>query len=192
MEQIRHITSRDNPSIKHAKSVREGREKGLIFIEGVRLVEEALRSGLTIREAFVSMDRLDSAKVVAVTGELKSRGSTVHTVSAKIADSLSDTKSGQGVVAIGEQPTAMQLSDLAIDGRASIPLILFLDEVNNPSNLGAVIRTAEAAGVVGVITSIRSADPYSPKALRASMGSAFRLPIVTDVDINSLSDWARR
>jgi TrmH family RNA methyltransferase len=72
----------------------------------------------------------------------------------------------------------------------SVPIVVFLYETNNPSNLGAVIRTAEAAGAAGVIVSTGSADAFSPKAVRAAMGSSFRLPVWTDVDIGEAIGWA--
>jgi TrmH family RNA methyltransferase len=69
-------------------------------------------------------------------------------------------------------------------------LVIFLNEINNPANLGAVFRTAEAAGVAGVITSRNSADVYSPKSLRAAMGSAFRLSIWDNAVFNEVLSWS--
>ena len=191
MKDIQHITSRDNPRIKLAKSVREGRQDGLIFVEGVRLAEEAIRSRLRVSEAFVSAELLGSERVNALVGALRNSGATVYSVAGKIADSLSDTKNGQGVIALAERPHSKELNELNFKCEAGIPLVLYLEAVNNPSNLGAVVRTAEAAGAVGLILSQGSADPFSPKALRASMGSSFRLPIVPDADLSVVSEWAR-
>ena len=71
-----------------------------------------------------------------------------------------------------------------------MPLVVMLNEVNNPANLGAVIRTAAAASASGVIVSTRSADVFSPKALRGSMGSAFRIPIWANAEPADVIDWA--
>jgi TrmH family RNA methyltransferase len=70
-------------------------------------------------------------------------------------------------------------------------IVVYLNKINNPSNLGAVMRTAEAAGATGIITSPGSVDAFSPKSLRASMGSAFRLPIVQNIPLIDAHHWAK-
>jgi TrmH family RNA methyltransferase len=69
------------------------------------------------------------------------------------------------------------------------PLLVVLHGINNPVNVGAILRTAEAAGVTGAITTQETSDPYSPKALRGAMGSAFRLPIWTDTTYAAILSW---
>lgn len=185
MEEIHSITSRDNAKIKHAKSVRDGRDETMIFIEGVRLAEEALRSRLRCREAFVSTSLMGDDRIDSITRELCRSGANVYAVGDAISDSLSDTRNGQGIVALADRPLQHSLNDIISKMGVGIPTVVFLERVNNPANLGAVIRTAEAAGVAGLIISESSADPYSPKALRASMGSAFRLPIMTGAELSA-------
>ena len=175
------ITSRDNIKLKLARAVRDGREPLLIFIEGSRLFEEALRSGLDIQHILVSSDVSDSVKLA----ELPiSKRPSVAKVAPRLFDSIADTTNSQGVIALAVKPSS---------GLENVPpgLTVLLHRINNPSNLGAVIRTAEAAGVAGLITTKGSADAFSPKALRASMGSAFRLPIVEGIDFAIAVDWAR-
>jgi TrmH family RNA methyltransferase len=191
MDQFQRITSRENPKIKHAKSVRDGRSDEFMFIEGTRLVEEALRSELKYIEAFVSGDDASSPRIGEIVRELEKAGVPIYEVPAQIARSLSDTVSGQGVILVAERPEPIKLTDIALN-RGGVPIVLFLEKINNPSNLGAVLRTAEAAGVQSVIISEGSADPFLPKALRASMGSAFRIPIVQDVTMEAASAWAAR
>ena len=70
-------------------------------------------------------------------------------------------------------------------------MFLFLKEINNPSNLGAIVRTAEAAGAIGVIVSKGSADVFSPKALRSAMGSSFRLPVWENAEFSEVLGWAK-
>jgi len=173
------ITSRDNAKLKLARSVRDGRETGLIFIEGVRLAREALRSDLSIRSAFVS-----TAFSLDPTELLSNTRINVSKVAERSFASIADTENSQGVVLIAERPTA------SLDAFISDGPVVLLHRVNNPSNLGAVIRTAEAAGAAGIVTTTGSANAFSPKALRASMGSAFRLPIVEQVDFSDAIDWA--
>lgn len=170
------ITSRDNAKLKLVRSVRDGREDGLIFIEGFRLVDEAIRSGLEIDNIFLSAD-------VGIAGRATELDSSTL-VEPKIFRSLSDTNNSQGIIAIARRP-AWTLDDIS-DGS-----VVMLHRVNNPSNLGAVVRTAEAAGVAGVITTMGAADAFSPKALRASMGSSFRLPVIQGLSFDDLIEWAR-
>ncbi|MEP7212174.1 MAG: RNA methyltransferase [Acidobacteriota bacterium] len=191
MEEIHLITSRDNAKIKHAKGVRDGRDETQIFIEGVRLAEEALCSPLRCREAFVSEAMISGEKIDAIINALRNSGAIVYKINAKTADSLSDTKNGQGIVVLADRPRQPSLRELIPIEGVGIPTVIFLEKVNNPANLGAVIRTAEAAGAAGLIISEGSADPYSPKSLRASMGSAFRLPMMTGTELNEVQAWSK-
>lgn len=177
------ITSRDNPKIKAAIRVREMREPGLIFIEGMRLAEEAIKSGLNIRETFFTEKFSQSERGAEL---LKLTKDPIE-VSEKLFTSIADTKQSQGIILIAEGPK---------NGREQIELsnkhlLLLLHEINNPANLGAILRTAEAAGVVGVILTKTSADAFSPKALRGSMGASLRLPIWVDVEFQEAIEWAK-
>jgi TrmH family RNA methyltransferase len=180
MNETEVITSRDNTKLKLARAVRDGRDPSLIFIEGVRLFEEAVGSGLDIQHVLISSDVSDSVKLA----ELPiTQRSTVVKVASRLFDSIADTASSQGIIGLAAKPSH-RLSDIPRG------LTVLLHRVNNPSNLGAVIRTAEAAGVAGLITTTGSADAFSPKALRAAMGSAFRLPIVEGIDFEEAIVWA--
>lgn len=177
------ITSRDNSSLKFARRVRDGKENRLIFVEGVRLAEEALRSGVCIRDAFFSEQSLEDKRI----GILFSQFEDAKIVSPKAFDSLVDTETPQGIVLIGERPKH------SIDHLKHVEIrhiAVYLDRVNNPLNLGAVIRAAEAAGVDLVMTSPGSADAFAPRSIRASMGSCFRLPILEGVDFEKMICWA--
>jgi len=175
------ITSRDNAKLKLARAVREGREASLMFIEGVRLFEEAVRSSISIEHVLVSSDVSDSTKLAEVLSS--SRSPTVK-VAPQLFDSVADTAHSQGIIALARKPTATF-------GEIPMGTVVLLSQANNPANLGAVVRTAEAAGAAGLITTAGSTDAYSPKALRASMGSAFRLPIVERTRFDDAIRWAR-
>jgi len=177
---IELITSRDNQRLANARKVRDGKVPGMMFIEGRRLVREAIRSDIAIEECFFSDDLSDDGLRGAFHGR-------VFEVPAKIFRSLADTDQPQGVIVVAKRPESLPSR---IVGSSAVPLVIFLNEINNPSNLGAVIRTAEAAGVAGVIISDNSADVFSPKALRAAMGSSFRLPIWSGVNFDEAVNWA--
>lgn len=180
------ITSRDNPKIKRAGLVRAGRIADKIFVEGRRLCEEVLRSGLQIEEIFVS------ESFVEKNGDfLKNfRGANSFTVGDKVFGSLSETKTSQGVIIIARKPNGGKNAIESNLKKADCALVILLHQINNPANLGAILRTAEAAGAHGIITSKNSTDVFSPKSLRGSMGAAFRLPIWTNADYFEALEWA--
>lgn len=192
MIETEKITSRDNARLKFARRVRDGREDDAIFVEGIRLAEDVLRSGLVIREWFVSSKALKNERVETVAGRLIDAGIMINEVSDDLFSSISDTENPQGLLLICDRPGEGR-SDLEqamgdLDGK--IPIVVFLEEANNPSNLGAILRAAEAAGTPGVILSKNSADPFSPKSLRGSMGSAFRIPVWTGATLDEAVEWA--
>lgn len=170
------ITSASNERIKHARRVRDGREPGLIFIEGLRLAEEALRSKLPLEAAFL-IER-DEPRHQALRRHLEQRQVPCFETTPELLATLSDTVQTQGVILIASRPP-FSLDDLF--GRSG-SLFLALDRIQDPGNMGTLIRTAEAAGVSGIIALGGSVDVFSPKVLRSSMGSAFRLPVITHVE----------
>jgi TrmH family RNA methyltransferase len=184
--ELQIITSRDNRRLVFARRVRDGREPGFIFAEGRRLIAEALRSALEIEQVFVD-DRFDDTRLLS---GLVERCPVVSELPSKLMGSIADTETPQGIIIIAHRPEFGR-QDLVTISAADVPLVLLLIEVNNPSNLGAILRTAEAAGIAGVIVSHGSADVYSPKSLRASMGAAFRLPVWSRAHINEVMIWAK-
>ena len=190
---MQKITSRDNQKLKLAGKVRDGRQTDLIFVEGVRLAKELLQSDLKIHECFVSESFFVENKNRAILTEIESRDDfPARQVSDKIFNSLSDTKTSQGIIFIAEKPASdkEKLDQLPADFR-QFPFLLFLHKINNPSNLGAVLRSAEAVGIKGVILSKNSADVFSAKSIRAAMGAIFRLGFWTNADFDEVLDWAR-
>lgn len=188
------ITSPQNEKIKHARKVRDSRDPGLIFIEGLRLAEEAVRSGLVIETVFVAEDFAKDPRAAKLLTELEAKhSSALFTASAEVMKSLADTVQSQGIALLARRPRP-STDDLAAttSDKGHAPLWLALDRLQDPGNVGTLIRTGEAAGVDGIVTTKGSADTFSPKALRSAMGSAFRLPIVESVTEESLLDLKSR
>lgn len=179
------ISSRENAHLKEARQIRDGKRRDKIFIEGMRLVDEAFRSGVAIESLFLSIDGMRRA---SPHWESVDRGE-VYQLPDSVFQSIADTVTSQGIVALAERPETGQMEVEKRLSTAAVPLVAYLHQTNNPSNLGAVIRTAEAAGVAGVIVSKGSADAFSPKALRSAMGASFRFPIWTDADIGEALAW---
>lgn len=186
MPGIVKITSRDNESLKEARRVRDGKVRDMIFIEGVRLVEEAVRSDVKIDRLFVSSVAAERNGDLIIQAQARE---TFH-LNDPAFRSISDTVTSQGLVALAERPASGRKDIERHLSTALVPVVVFLYQTNNPSNLGAAIRTAEAAGVAGVIVSNGSADAFSPKAVRAAMGSSFRLPVWTDAEFSEAIEWA--
>ncbi|MBB5037035.1 TrmH family RNA methyltransferase [Prosthecobacter dejongeii] len=168
------ITSASNEKIKHARRVRDGREPGLIFIEGLRLAEEAVNSDLTIEVCF--SDSLDPSepRLATLLHRLEQNSVPHFTTTTDIIRGMSDTVRSQGIILIARRPGQPATGIW----QKNATLLLGLDRLQDPGNLGTLIRTAEAAGVGGIVSLKGSADAFSPKVLRSSMGSAFRLPLL--------------
>lgn len=175
------ITSPSNERIKHARRVRDGREPDLIFVDGLRLAEEAVKSGIVVEAAFVASGN-DDERLVALVEQLVAIRAPLFWTQSGVLDALSDTVQSQGIVLIARRPVL----DAARVFQGKGSLFLGLDRIQDPGNMGTLLRTAEAAGVAGVIVLGGSVDVFSPKVLRSSMGSAFRLPVMVDVSAEAL------
>lgn len=173
------ITSPANERLKHARRVRDGREDKLIFVEGERLIEECLQSNLALSVCFHSSELSNRAQTIL--NELAKRACPMLPTSDAVLATISDTVNSQGLIVLAERPTATVEKILLSSG-----LIVCLDAVQDPGNFGTILRTAEAAGVDGVISMKGSVDAYSPKVLRSAMGSAFRLPIAANISFENL------
>jgi len=185
-----HIISRDNSLLRQVRAVRDGKIDELIFVEGLRLCEEAYRSQLEIEAVIVSEELLRKERAASAIAELSRVAKRVASVSEKLLESVSYTKTPQGIIVLARRPAATE-TRLAKNLGAS-PLLVVLHQINNPVNVGAIVRTAEAAGASGVIATKNTSDPFSPKSLRGAMGSAFRLPIWSGIEFAEMIEWCRR
>ena len=155
------ITSKANSVVKNAKKLHQKKyRKSAYLIEGWHLFEEAVQAGVTIEKIFA----LESYRE-----QLVAFPQTVW-VSEDILLDLADSQTPQGIVAVVQKEEVEQ-TDFS-QGK-----FLFLEDVQDPGNVGTIIRTADAAGFTGVIVSDKSADTYSLKTLRSMQGSHFHLPI---------------
>ena len=216
------ITSVNNQRVKEVANLKQKKyrtESGTFFAEGLRAVEEAVQYA-DVTELFYTeaeAGRLDevlkaAGNVPADTkeksgnknnanhnnaGTAKKRneaanGIRMYQVDEKVMAKLSDTKAPQGVLAVIRTPE-QNLWQLR-PGNASdnnAPVII-LDRVQDPGNLGTIIRTADAVGALGLILLEGCVDAYSPKVVRASMGSLFHLPVVQDVTAEEALTWCYR
>jgi len=161
--------------------------RGLALVEGVRLIEEALGAGLKFRGALVAPDLERTARGGALRAELERHAVPLEEVPARVLEQLADTDTPQGIVAVVE-PRRWTADELPVGDR---DVALVIDGVQDPGNVGTLIRTAHALGAAGTVVLRGSADVLSPKALRAAMGATFRHPVVA-LDDAAFIAWARK
>ncbi len=152
-------------------------QEGLFVCEGKRLVQEVPEE--LLQEVYIESGRLASDPGLAQwSRELTSRGVRAEEVTPEVMEKMAGVVHSQGVLAVVQKPSFTK-NDL-IGNRT--PLLIMLDNLQDPGNMGTILRTAEAAGVTGVIGSSDSVDFYSPKVVRSTMGGIFRVPHVTSHD----------
>lgn len=161
--------------------------RGLALIEGVRLVEEALAAGVPFRGALVAPDLTRTARGTALVADLGRHAVPVEQVGAQAFSLLADTETPQGILAVIE-PRRSSAADFA-PGAGAVALVI--DGVQDPGNVGTLIRTAHALGAAGTVVLRGTADPTSPKALRAAMGATFRHTVVPLDDAGFIA-WTRK
>ena len=184
-----HISSRDNSLLRQARAVRDGKIKELIFVEGLRLCEEAIRSELSVEAVIFSEQLAEKERAAAMIEHISRVAQRVGSVSEKLLESISYTKTPQGIVLLAERPNSSR--SVLNNSLQQAPLLIVMHQMNNPVNVGAIIRTAEAAGATAAIATGNTADPFSPKSLRGAMGSAFRLPIWTGPTYSEVIQFCR-
>src|SRR5688572_26692756 len=142
---IKPVTSRDNSLLRLARAVRDGKNTEYIFVEGLRLCEEALRSALEIEAVIVSEELLRKERAAPAIAELTQAAQNSISVGEKLLETISYTKTPQGIVVLAHRPDSSEKRLASAVDKNS--LLVVLHQINNPVNVGAILRTAEAAGV---------------------------------------------
>ncbi len=183
------ITSRQNPRIQElAKLKRKERRLAThrFLVEGIRGVEEAVDAGASVYEVLVAPRLLQSSRGRSLCQRLVSRGLEVIKVTEQVIAAVCETDTPQGVVAAVGMPEA----EIRLEGN---PLVIVTDGISDPGNLGTLVRSAAAFGLSGAILTGGTVDVYSPKCVRATMGSLFRVPVrVMESAAEAVSSLARR
>ena len=184
------LTSRDNRWLKDFRMALRGglpTESGSVGVEGVRLVEEALRSTCRIEAVLFSQSGERHHTRLAPFLDRAELGFPVLRTTDRLFEGLADTEHPQGVAALVEPRTAASLDDLLSAGTKNAALLVILVGVQDPGNVGTILRTAAAFGATGAATcpsgQSGTASPFSPKALRASAGAALHLPILAGMSL---------
>jgi len=180
MKQYKDITSRENSIYKlvRALSQKKARENsGLFLIEGTRLVEEANSRGVKIKYLIINEIAENVPKI--------NQDCQVLRLPNNLFKKVSNTVSSQGIIAVVEQ-IEISFADIIL---GTNPLVVVLNGLQDPGNLGTIIRTSAAAGATAVLLTEGTVDLYNPKVVRSTMGSLFQVPIVSGLDDNEAVKW---
>lgn len=192
LDDMRSISSRDNQWIKLACSLKQKkgrRSHRRIFVEGLRVVADAAESGIRDAVCFVSPKGREHEKFAALYETGRLLGWQFFAVTDSVYDKLSDTKTPQGVAAMLPFFTS---STALLGSLAPHQPVVYLQAVQDPGNMGTIVRTAAAANAAAILVSEDSVDVYNDKALRSAMGAIFKIPVVQDVSEEELLAFCRR
>lgn len=167
------ITSKDNDMIKHIRKLKEKKERDIsneFVVEGIKMLEEAINEGADIKNVIVCDDCLGNSKIATDLLYEIAKENIIY-VPEKIFKLISDVQTPQGILAVIEKPDTSKI-------KYDEDLFLILDNIQDPGNLGTIIRTADSINLKQIIIPKGSADPYNPKVVRSSMGAIFRVKII--------------
>ena len=179
------ITSFQNPRLKEVQRLRESKARhstGLTIVEGLREISLARKSKIQFKELFLCPDILKDSKIQALVKELESEGIVIWDVTKKIFQKISFGDRMEGLLAI-IQPKIFPLEDLQLKKN---PLVVVVEGLEKPGNLGAILRTCEAAGVDGLLVCDGQTDIYNPNVIRASLGTVFGVRVVQSTQKDAL------
>lgn len=171
------ITSINNALVKATAELKQKKyrlEKGLYIAEGLRTVEEAIASSAVVQVFYTAIEDERTRYVLEIAAE---KGVDLYCVAEPIMKKLSDTDSPQGILAVCKMQD-IKLESLFATGK----MLLVLDRVGDPGNVGTMLRTADAAGVGGIVLLKGCVDIYAPKTVRSTMGSLFHVPVFAGAD----------
>ncbi|MDR7417940.1 MAG: RNA methyltransferase [Armatimonadota bacterium] len=170
------ITSTRHPLVQAFRRAAErpGRDPDRrVVLDGPRLIADALDAGAVIEHVLVTREAV-AGRLAVLDARLRAGGARVHEAAARVVQAAADVTTSQGIVALARRPPVAE--DVVL---AHPELVLLVaDAVQDPGNLGTMIRTAVAAGATAVAVTRASADPWAPKAVRATMGAVFKIPLL--------------
>jgi TrmH family RNA methyltransferase len=165
------ISSRQNPIVRQFRDVAHGDVHDAMLLDGEHLIQEALKSGIPV-QMVAAVDRLSHGEAA---DRAQRAGVRIVVVTDAVLSAISPVRTPSGIVAIASRPVS-HLEELFA---RTPPLVVMLHDVQDPGNVGAIVRAAEACGATGLVCSEGTADPFGWKALRGAMGSTLRLPTAT-------------
>ena len=184
---VERITSRQNAVVAQYRAAARGEGRDTLLLDGAHLVSDALTARIPLQHVMVAAESQASADIEPLLARASAQHAVVAVASAKVMEAASPVRSSSPIIALANRNALG--SDVY---KGKFPLVLIACDVQDPGNLGAIARVAEAAGASGLIAAGQSADPLGWKALRGSMGSALRLPIAARDSADEAVAEARR
>ena len=175
------ISSKDNEIIKNIRKLKEKKYRDIensYIIEGIIIVKEAIAEKATIKQIVVCEECINDGELDKDTLYEIAKYNLIY-VTKKVFDLITDVKTPQGIIAVIEKNNANKGIDYSQD------IIIALDDLQDPGNLGTILRTVDSANLNQIILSKNSADPYNPKVVRSTMGAIFRVNIL---EVENLKD----
>ena len=170
------ITSTQNPRFKSARALRDARERRAakrLLVDGAREINRALEADVRAIEAWIATERIRSDAAHGALVALSAAGAEIIETAPEVLARLAYGQRDEGIVAVFEQPSS-GLEQLALPAQ---PLIAVVEQVEKPGNLGALLRSADGAGIDAVIAADAISDIWNPNAIRASLGTIFSMPL---------------
>jgi len=180
MNEIKILTKQKMLSIKNLLQKKYREDEGMFIVEGWKSIEEAAIAGIAIESIIYDAQKIEGTTILT-----KFNRSTVEIFAAKTKEleSISDTVTSQGIIAV--LPTFTKTTSIVSVMKQPSAVIVVLDAINDPGNLGTIIRTCDWFGVDALIIGKNSVDVYNPKVVRASMGSMFHFPILDETNLDN-------
>lgn len=183
------LTSTKNPKVKDAVKLVDRRQRdqtGLMLIEGGKELVLAIKDGVSISKLFYCVELFRGSEEQTILNKAEAQDVELIPVSANVFEKLAYREDSFGLIAVARQPIKT-LNDIPLK---KSPLIIVVEGVEKPGNFGAILRSADAAGVDGVIVCGKSTDIYNPNVVRASIGTIFTVPVVKTT-VSEAINWLK-
>lgn len=189
---MKELSSVSNPIVKAAAELKQKKyrtEQQAFLVEGMRSVEEAVNCGIVKQLFVLKGTKTASARQAAIIAAAAAEGVELYEVTEPVMKKIVDTETPQALTAVVARQSAA-LEELATAG--GIVIVLVLDRIGDPGNLGTMIRTADAAGISGIVLLAGCTDIFAPKAVRSTMGSLLHIPVAEGICEADFISWARK
>mgnify|MGYP000008922161 FL=1 len=187
---MKELSSVSNPIVKAAAELKQKKyrtEQQAFLVEGMRSVEEAVNCGIVKQLFVLKGTKTASARQAAIIAAAAAEGVELYEVTEPVMKKIADTETPQALTAVVAKQSAA-LEELAAAGG----IVLVLDRIGDPGNLGTMIRTADAAGISGIVLLAGCTDIFAPKAVRSTMGSLLHIPVAEGICEADFISWARK
>lgn len=185
---MEHIESRENQLIKDIKKLKDRKyrsEKSEFLVEGFRACIEAAESNFEVPIMLVSANSMEKWNKFNMESRIQ-KNTKVYTISENIFRTICSTENPQGIIAV----VKIEMKEIDLEGERGFYVLA--DKVQDPGNMGTIIRSAHAAAALGVIVTKGTVDVYNDKTIRSTMGSIFHMPVIEDMDLKKVQELKKK